>query len=286
MITRPSLAMRSARFDRVVSVVASTEEHGPALALAARFGGAVLLGDGHLVAAYDARPDRARALAAAEAGRSPDAAEWAHWRAGTLRPNARLLGEMTTAGPLLVHSPALQSLVAGASCIPMPLDPLPQPGARDTISLHGNASACAIWALEQVRAWGLDLRLALPGPSAAARALADEIGVAPWVETASAPAELEVFLAMPGEASRGRALAAAFAAGRRCIASHWMLEALDAPPWAQPIADEPSPPLLAEAIVAAMARPAPSAETLAAFRGLHSPDAAAAALCAALGLGS
>ena len=80
-------------------------------------------------------------------------------------------------------------------------------------------------------------------------------------------------LAMRGGAAREAALVAA-AAGK-CVASRGLAETIGAPPWVQIVPDQPSPPVLAAVIRAALDAAAPdSADWVA----RHDPVAVAALL--------
>ena len=98
-------------------------------------------------------------------------------------------------------------------------------------------------------------------------AIARELGLTEHVAFTPAPgaANVVVVLAMLGQGNATGLVASAAARGQACVASRAAVEGWEAPGWVRSVPDEPSPPLLAEAIAAAP-RSAPSAEALEAFR--------------------
>ncbi|HYZ63893.1 MAG TPA: hypothetical protein VE650_15710 [Acetobacteraceae bacterium] len=322
------------RYDRVVSLVANTEADGRVAALAARYGGAVVVEDCCLQAAYAARPDAARSLAQSELGRALADREMAHWRAGTIRPRVTLCGELAAAAePLMVYAAGLAREIAArhrrealvlarpiepspsgrgqgegtrkrADAVPSARPPHPDPlpegegdGSRVQLRSPGTvlvahvggrlAAETCVWALDMLRSWGVHVTLTLcserfEGLEALCRelALADRVAFG----EAAAAADIRLFLAMRGQPSLAGALAAASATGVPCIASRSLVEAFDPPGWVRVIPDEPSPPLLAEAVLEILDRPPPAPAAIGQYRRVHDPAVTAQALCHALGL--
>lgn len=304
---RSPLPLLSPRCDRVVTVLANTRAHVGSLGAVTRFGGAAMLEDSSLLAAY---PDDGRVafLAEAELGRPVSLEEVAHWRAGTLRCPALLLAHVAAAAePLIVHSRALAEEIArryGVEAVVVPRavqgGRMPRNGGagHDLILAFAEepASESCIWALELLRSWGVQARLALhcAGDPAQAEALAAGLGLKDRIRFAGVdrraepehegPAALALLLAMPGQGTLAAVLAQHAASGLRCVASRALASACEPPAWVRTIPDEPSPILLAEAVLEALAAPAPSVAAIEAFRRAHDPAAAARRLCEALGI--
>jgi hypothetical protein len=105
------------------------------------------------------------------------------------------------------------------------------------------AESC-VWAVEMLRSWGTEVRLDFAGPSGGMAALAARLGVGDLIGFAPGPAVLELFLAMRGQGSLSASLATS---ALPCIASRGVAEAAGRADLVV-VPDQPSPPLLAEAI--------------------------------------
>ena len=158
-----------------------------------------------------------------------------------------------------------------------------------------NLEEDCLWALELLRFWGAPARLHLIGPPAwnwpHLRALAARLGIADQVALMPQrlaalhwdAADCGLMLSVGANSRAAVALQEATVRGLPCVATHSMAMSLDAPDWVRTIPDEPSPVLLAEAILAVRAT-RPSVAAPHEYGARHSPAAAAAALCAALAL--
>ncbi|GAC1341588.1 MAG: hypothetical protein NVSMB18_14000 [Acetobacteraceae bacterium] len=300
-----ALPLLSRRFDRVVGVVANGARHAEVAALLARYGGRALVGDACVLAAY--ADERGRSLAAAELGRGVDAHEIRHWRAGTIRPGALFLGELAVSTePLLVHSSALAAEIGrryGRSARVLPLPFAPGGAGRDAGACGsgevviaafeaGRMGKACVWALEMLRFWGVEARLHFVGSTpagwAAVWGLCTALGLAGRVALlpAAGPmaADIGLFLAVRGQGSLTMAAAAAALDGMRLVASVSVAEGFDASGWVRTVPDQPSPPLLAEAVMALLAAGRPEAGARQAFADGHGPARFAASLCEALAL--
>jgi hypothetical protein len=139
-----------------------------------------------------------------------------------------------------------------------------------------------------LRSWGVRVQLSLVGEERPELfALGRELGLEGRVRFVPAlgAADIAVVLAMRGQGSLSGVLAACCARGVPCVASASVAEGFDAPAWVHAVPDEPSPPLIAEAVLAGLDA-APGAEELAAFHRLHDPARCARLLCEALGVGA
>ena len=245
------LASLSPHYGHVLFVLDNRPESGTLIRWLRRFGGSALLLDSCLLAAYgDAE---AAALAARELGRAVPKTELDQWRAGIARPGALLLGEVAEAADeLFVHSAWLAEEIGRrfgrtATVVP-PVPDLPRVRAE----AGGLQAESCVWAVEMLRSWGRDIRLDLACPAAEAPALeglAARLGVGEAVAFAPGAATVLLFLAMRGHGSLSSRLMAA--AGLPCIASRGVAEAVDSA-GVRIVPDQPSPPLLAEAILAAL----------------------------------
>ncbi len=325
-----ALPAASSRFDRVVAVLGNSVYHLDILKILLHHGGAAILHDGRMLDLYASTRGHAgtAALAEAELGRPLAADELAAWLAGTVAPKALILAEIAGAAePMLMHSAAAAEDVAcrfGRPVIPLPFAiyrPAP-PGARDPASRHqarsrlgvaegetllasfgfihpSKAPLDCIWALERLRAWGIDARLDFVGEPIMATgpllALIDSLGLAPHVRLAPdfvsetayrdwlAAADVAIQLRTTGPGSVSGALSDCIAAGLPTVASATLCRAIDAPDYVRPVPDNPSPVLVAEAALGLL-RHGPTTRARRAYSTGHDTDAYAARLCAALGL--
>lgn len=277
------VALLSPRFGRALFIIGNNAADGALIALLRRFGGDAVLTTACPLRAYGR--GRAKALAEAELGRPVPADEMAQWQAGIGRPAALLLGEVAAAArELFVPSAWLAGEIATrygrqAAVLPMAAAAMDS-GAEDGLAAMAaglHAEAC-VWAMEMLRFWGVRVRLALDCPAMewpGLTALAARLGVAGQIGFGASDGTVVIVLAMRGGDGLEAVLVAAAASGRRCVASRCLAETVAAPDWVRAIPDQPSPPLLAEAICAALAMPAPDA---AGWAALHDPAAIAARL--------
>lgn len=274
----PMVKLLSPRTGRAVFMIGNRAADGALIGLLRRFGGDVVLTSGCLLAAYgDAR---AGALAAAELGRAVPAGELAQWRDGIGRPGVLLLGEVAAAArELFVPSAWVAAEVErryGRVARVMPIAAAVAPCGETGIAAEASglqAEAC-VWALELLGFWGIAAEMWLdcpPGERGALAGLAGRLGVT--VHFGLGVGRIAVVLAMRGGEPREHALVAA--AGRNCVASQCLVESVGAPGWVWAVPDQASPPMLAAAMRAALAAPAPDAT---AWAALHDPVAVAARL--------
>lgn len=275
----PSLVqLLSPRTARVVFVIGNRAADAALIGLLRRFGGDAVLTSACLLAAYgDAR---ARALAQAELARAVPAGELAQWRDGVARPGALLLGEVAAAArELFVPSAWMAAEIArryGRTARILPIAAAVEPGGGTGIAAAAaglQAEAC-VWALELLQFWGVATPMWLDCPAserAALAGLAQRLGVE--LNFGRGPGRVAVVLAMRGKEAREQEFAAA--AGRNCVASQCLVESVGAPAWVWTVPDQASPPLLAAALRAALAAPAPNAT---AWAATHDPATVAAHL--------
>lgn len=275
----PSLVqLLSPRTARAVFVIGNRAADGALIGLLRRFGGDAVLTSACLLAAYgDAR---ARALAEAELARPVPAGELAQWRDGVAGPGALLLGEVAAAArELFVPSAWMAAEIArryGRTAQVLPIAAAVEAGGETGIAAAAaglQAEAC-VWALELLQFWGVATPMWLDCPAgerAALAGLARRLGVE--VNFGRGPGQVAVVLAMRGSEAREQDFAAA--AGRNCVASQCLVESVGAPGWVWAVPDQASPPLLAAALRAALAAPAPNAT---AWAAAHDPAAVAAHL--------
>ena len=159
-----------------------------------------------------------------------------------------------------------------------------------------------LWALEQLRAWGVPARLHFVGAAmmdfTPMRRTAEELGIAAHVDFGGAyvgeahyrdnllAADLAIQLRTLGPGSVSGALADCIAAGLPAVASAALVEALDAPAYVRAVPDAPSPVLVAEAVLALLdAAPRLGTEPeRQAYAASHGFDTYADRLLEALGL--
>ena len=279
----PSIVqLLSPRTGRAVFVIGNRAADAALIGLLRRFGGDVMLTSACLLAAYDDR--EATALAEAELGRPVPAGELAQWRAGIARPAALLLADIAaSARELSVPSAWMAAEIErryrrAATVVPLAatLDPGGDHGIG-AVASGLQAEAC-VWALELLRSWGIAAPMWLDCPVAERGALSElarRLGVT--LTFGRGPGHVAMVLAMRGGGAREQAFAAVM--GRNCVASRCLAESVGAPDWVQVVPDQPSPPLLAAAIQAALATPAPDAtKDWAIWAAAHDPVAVAARL--------
>ena len=248
----------SARTGRATFVIGNRAADAGPIGLLRRFGGDVRLTSACLLAAYDDR--RATALAEAELGRPVPAGELAQWRDGIARPGALLLAEVVAAArALFVPSAWMAAEIErryGRVATVMPLAPALAPATGGECGIAAAASglhaeAC-VWALEMLRSWGIEVPMWLDCPDSEREALAGlarRLGVT--LGFGPGPGRIVVVLAMRGSGAREQAFADA--AGRPRVASLCLVESVGAPDGVWTVPDQPSPPLLALAMRAALA---------------------------------
>ena len=268
-----AVAALSPHYRRVVFVLGNTAEDAALLGLLRRYGGDVVLAEACLLSAYNDRS--ALALAGAELGRAVPETELRQWRAGVARPPVLLLGEVAaSASRLFVHS----GWLAGEIATRYRRDAIVLPAAADGRQVAAHAAGlwaeCCVWAVEMLGFWGEAVRLDLVCPASERAGLAElaaRLGVAERIGFGGGAADVALFLAMRGAANWSGALARAVSAGLGCVASVSVSEGVDVS-GVEVLPDQPSPPLLAEALLRLLPR-----ESVA--------DRAAAALYRALGVG-
>ena len=156
-----------------------------------------------------------------------------------------------------------------------------------------------IWALDLLRSWGVPARLHFVGgplmPTEPLFDLIEELGLSEFVHLSSdfvpessyrdylVGADIGIQLRPGGIGSVSGALSDCISAGLRTVASAMLSDAVDAPDFVAVIPDNPSPVLIADAVMTLLDRPS----TVAARRGYvagHGFDTYVATLCQALGL--
>ena len=167
------------------------------------------------------------------------------------------MGEVADAAEaLFVHSQWLADEVASRYRRATTVLPAPAGPPILAVTASGLWAECCVWALEMLGAWGIDVRIDLDCKASerdALAALALRLGVAAQLGfEPGGPASLCLFLAMRGQASLGTSLAGSVRAGFGCIATATIAEAADLPGLLRTLPDQPSPPLLAEAVSAAL----------------------------------
>jgi glycosyltransferase involved in cell wall biosynthesis len=320
-------------YDRVVGVVGNSDHHLAILRGLLRYGGAALCHDGRLLDVYNAclGHERAYRLAEVELGRTLAPGEMDPWLTGTRPPGALLFGELAeVAEPLMVHARATVREVRdryGVEARYLPFC-LYRPWSTEMLGTKARAAARerlgvppgtvllatfgftsppkapedALWALEQLRAWGVPARLHYVGQAlmdlTPLRHLAHELGLAEHVDfggtyvgerhyrDALLAADLAIQLRTLGPGSVSGALADCVAAGLPTVASAALADALDAPSYVRTVPDAPSPVLVAEAALALLdAAPRTHVELeRQAYAASHGFDTYAVRLLDALGL--
>lgn len=324
----------SSDFDRVVGVLGNSLFHLEILRMLLRYGGAAILHDGRLLDLYAGHMGRERTerMAEAELGRSLRDTEMDAWLAGAVPPGALILSDIArTAEPLMMHTKAGVADVAaryGAVGVALPFCPYrtisnesfganARSEARERLGLRSSEILIAsfgyihptkapvecIWALEILRAWGIDARLHFVGaslmPTAPLDQLAETLGVARYVTRSPdfvdeclyrdylVGADLGLQLRTAGSGAVSGALSDCVAAGLRSVASATLADAIDAPDYVRRVPDHPSPLLVAEAAMGLLDgcreddRKEAARAAYAATRGF---DTYAERLCTALGL--
>lgn len=321
-------------FDRVISVMGNSEFHLGVHGLLTRYGSACVAHDSRLLGFYTHLfgPDRASAIAARELGRPVSAADLAAWLADEGRLPATLLGEVAAASaPLFVHSRATAATLERRFAVPVTYLPFPiyrpwepdalAPAARaaarerlglapDTIMIASfgfvhwtKAPEDCIWALQQLRAWGVPAVLYFVGSYhmdlAGLRALAARLGVAGQVVFGAAyldeatyrdhllAANLGLQLRTVGKGAVSGGLQDCVAAGLASVANEDLAAAGEAPSYVRRVPDALSPVLIAEALaelIAAGAHTHRNEPERAAFTEARGFPSYTRRLCAALGL--
>ncbi len=328
-----ALPFLDTRYDRVVGVMGNSDHHLAILRGLLRYGGAAICHDGRLLDVYNAclGHERARRLAGAELGRTLAPGELDPWLTGTRPPGALLFGELAEAAePLMFHARATVREVRrryGVEARHLPfclyrpwnaeaLGPAARAAARERLGLAPGTVLLAtlgftappkapedvLWALEQLRIWGVPARLHYVGQAlmdlTPLRQLADELGLGQHVDFGGAyvgerhyrdtllAADLAIQLRTLGPGSVSGALADCIAAGLPAVASAALVDALDAPAYVRAVPDAPSPVLVAEAALALLdetPRLGTEAERRA-YAASHGFDTYAVRLLEALGL--
>ncbi len=325
-----ALPLLSSRFDRVVGVLGNSHFHLEILRLLLRHGGAVIQHDGRMLDLYASQISlpRTERMAEAELGRPLRPDEIWQWLSGDVPPGALILAEIAAcAEPLMLHSRASVAEVARryhtpATHLPFSLyrtvpDPELAPTARREararlgvgpgqilLATFGyvhptKAPAECIWALDLLRAWGVDARLHFAGaaltPLAPLQRLVNDLGLTPHVSLGGdyvteqayrdhlVGADLGLQLRTSGPGSVSGALADCVAAGLPSVASAAIADAIDAPDYVRAVPDNPSPVLVAEAAAGLLGR-RPTDDARRAYAAAHGFDRYAARLCAALDL--
>ena len=290
-----ALPYLSASFDRVISVIGNSEFHLGIHGLLTRYGSACIAHDSRMLGFYALLfgPQRACAIAARELGRPVSADEIAAWLGDEGRLPATLLGEVAAASaPLFVHSRSTADTLARRFAAPVAYLPFPvyrpwdaaalAPAARaaararlglapDTIMIASfgfvhwtKAPEDCIWALQQVRAWGLPAVLHFVGSNhmdlAGLRALARRLGLAgqvvfgtDYVSEATyrdhlLAANLGLQLRTVGKGAVSGGLQDCVAAGLATVANEDLAAAGEAPAYVRRVPDALSPVLIAEAL--------------------------------------
>jgi glycosyltransferase involved in cell wall biosynthesis len=325
----------SRRYDAVVSVIGNSHFHLKTLDLLLDYGGAAIAHDARMINFYAILhgPERATAIAARELGRPVSWPEVERWLHNQRRLPTLFLSEiLETASPTIVHSKVTQSIIQksygvqtqyipfsmyrtipAADCTPdaraaarasLGIDP-----SRVLISSFGGVSpdkapeAC-VWALQQLRGWGVNADFAFvggasPAQLASLRALADDLGLNrnlilfdDSVDEATfrkflAASDIGIQLRSYGLGGLSGSLLDCIAAGLPTIANAHLAEAMDAPSFVRRTPDAISPVLIAESCLelldSGLTRSRPLDEQ-ACYASAHSLDAYASGLMSAVGL--
>lgn len=321
----------SAGFDRVVNVMGNSDFHLRIFHQMLRHGGACIAHDSRMLGFYRILlgMDRATAVAARELGRPVTPQDVDGWMADEATLEALHFGEMAdVADPMIVHSPVTARAVRerfGITpgvlpfCIYRPFEAealrdrdaarrrLGLPDGQVVIATFGfvgptKSPVDCIWALEMLRAWGIDASLHFVGASAGQEALdrlAADLGLTGRVRFLGdyvtdrmyrdylIGADLGVQLRLTYFGSISGALMDCVGAGLPTVANVSLAEAMDAPDYVRRIPDRLSPVLLAEALAdlldAGLARTRPEAARRD-FAEAHSFPVYARGLCGLLGL--
>lgn len=309
----------SPRYDRTVAVLGNSHYHVSILDHLERYGGASIAHDARMLGFYcGCRSNHAAlALASRELGRQVSQHELDGWNAdeGTL-PTTFLSGVAAASTPMMVHSPVTQALLRdqlGIEAVYLPFSiyqpidaeaatPAVRRAARARLGIQPNDVALAsfgfvdrskapedcIWAVEQLRRWGVKATLHFVGKNtpdhahaAALAALATRLGVADHVHFFPGflgqdtfhdfllAADVAIQLRTYGLGGLSGALLDCAAAGLPCVANQGLFDAVAPPPaFTAAIPDSLSVVLLAEQVMA-----------LAGRRGTKPTEAARRAFC-------
>ncbi len=335
LIPFSAVPLLSSEYDRVVHVLGNSHYHAQILDGLLRYGGACIAHDGRLLDFYHGHfgHEHTVRLAEAEMGRPLRPHEIFHWLAGDLPPEALIFAEVAqVAEPLLLHSPdgvdemaRRYGVTAGRlpfclyrSWEPDALTPLARAAARARLArfgagpdqkvictfgfLHANKGPeDCVWALDQLRSWGVDARLhfvgAAHGPMGPVHALIRTLGLQDQVWFAEAfvteavwrdhllGADAAIQLRSAGPGSVSGALSDCIGAGLAAVASRGLARAVDAPGYVVAVPDRPSPLLVAEGLAEVLERGHAGREAeREAYVAAHSFDRYSTMLCQALGL--
>jgi glycosyltransferase involved in cell wall biosynthesis len=290
-----ALPYLSASFDRVISVIGNSEFHLGIHRLLTRYGSACVAHDSRMLGFYVHLfgPQRACAIATRELGRPVSADELTAGLNDEGRLPATLLGEVAAAAaPLFVHSRATAGNLERRFATPVTYLPFPiyrpwdaaalAPAARtaararlgiapETIVIASfgfvhwtKAPEDCIWALQQLRAWGVPAALHFVGSHhmdlAGLRALARRLGIAGQVAFGDdyigeatyrdylLAADLGLQLRTVGKGAVSGGLQDCVAAGLASVANEDLAAAAEAPAYVRRVPDALSPVLIAEAL--------------------------------------
>ena len=295
----------SPRYDRTVAVIGNSQFHVSILDHLERYGGASIAHDARMLGFYcGCRGNHdALTLASRELGRLVSQRELDGWNAdeGTL-PITFLSGVAAASTPMMVHSPVTQAILRdqlgiAAAYLPFsiyqPFDaeaatPATRRAARARLGIQPGDLALAsfgfvdrskapedcIWAVEQLRRWGVPATLHFVGKNtpdhthaAALSALAARLGVADHVHFFPGflgqdtfhdfllAADVAIQLRTYGLGGLSGALLDCAAAGLPCVANQGLFDAVAPPPaFTAAIPDSLSVVLLAEQVMALAGR--------------------------------
>jgi glycosyltransferase involved in cell wall biosynthesis len=290
----------SGRYDRVVSVVGNSHFHFHIVDLLVQIGGACIEHDNRLLDFYNAKVgiDRTARMATNATGREVSTREIGNWLAQPQSLPTLFLDDILAASsPMIVHSRQLQANIEklyGKRPEYLPycnyrevaedmLAPAAGIAARRRLGLTENVIVIAsfgfisatkapfecIWALDQLRAWGLDAQLHFVGAfsplSERLRDLAKQLDLEDQVRFMSDWVTEEVYQDYLAAADFGIQLRTHFygglsgslldciAAGLPTVANADLAEALEGPEYILRVPDHLSPLLIAETIADAHA---------------------------------
>ena len=285
-------------FDRVVGVLGNSHFHQRVFEQLERYGGAAIAHDARMLGFYQVLLGQGRALqqASAELGRPVDANELNGWLMEEATLKTLFLGEIAAfASPMIVHSritagmvrerhgvePALLPFSIYRPWRPEELTPPQRSAARARLNLPGGEIVIAtfgyvhndkgarecLWALDFLRAWGIDASLHFVGGlinmrnnGADLRALVDELGLTNHVRVFGdfvseqvykdycVGADLAIQLRAYTLGGLSGALLDCAAAGLPCVSNVSLADAVSVPPgYNRVVPDLLNPILLAEA---------------------------------------
>ena len=331
-----ALPMLSSGHDRVVSILGNSHFHVRTLEHLLRYGGACIAHDGRMLDVYHAHAGQQRTerLAEDELGRPLRPREMAQWLSGEVPPGALILGEVAAAAePLFLHARATVEEVRrryGRTALHLPFclqrsfpaggsGPAQRLAARERLGFQprqvvlvsfgfvhpSKAPEDCIWALDLLRAWGIDACLIFVGAplmeTGPLQSLCTELGLHPYVRFTGAfadersyrdhllAADVGIQLRMTGAGSVSGTLSDCIGAGLPSVASAALAEAADAPDYVRAVPDRTSAVLVAEAVadqLAAWPRREGTEPHRLAYTEAHGFGRYAALLCQSLGLGA